>query len=100
MNKSKTNKQKDSDNSAKSLNGMCQCCMMPFKKDPKGSDREHNDYCSYCYENGKLNYQDDDVKEFKKAMVEAMVKRGEPKFKAKFFAFMAGFAPRWKKSKK
>jgi hypothetical protein len=29
-------------------------------------------------------------------MVNDMVGRGENKTKAKFFAFMAGFAPRWK----
>jgi hypothetical protein len=84
---------------SKPLTGMCQSCMMPFKKDPKGSDREHKDHCSYCFKDGALCYSGDDVKEFKKAMVEAMVKRGEPKLKAKFFAFMAGFAPRWKKKK-
>lgn len=39
----------------------------------------------------------DDVNEFKKAMIQAMVDRGESKLKARFFAFLAGFAPRWKK---
>lgn len=81
---------------AQTLKGNCESCMMPFKKDPKGADREHQKYCSYCYENGKLNYEGDDVKEFKKAMIEAMVSRGENKTKARIFAFMAGFAPRWK----
>jgi hypothetical protein len=37
------------------------------------------------------------VHEFKKAMVVAIVGRGESKLKAHFFAFMAGFAPRWRK---
>lgn len=71
--------------------------MMPFKKDPKGVDREHEKYCSYCFVDGKLCYEGTDVKEFKKAMVDAMVARGENRFKAKLFAFMSGFAPRWKK---
>ncbi len=70
---------------------------MPFKKDPKGEQREHEKYCSYCYENGKLKYEGADVREFKKAMIEAIVARGESRTKARFFAFMAGFAPRWKK---
>jgi hypothetical protein len=30
-------------------------------------------------------------------MIDAIVARGEPRWKAQFFAFMAGFAPRWKK---
>jgi hypothetical protein len=87
-----------SENPDKTLDGMCQSCMMPFKKDPKGAKRESEKYCSYCYSDGKLCYPGDNVKEFKKAMVEAMVARGEPELKAKFFAFMAGFAPRWKET--
>jgi hypothetical protein len=70
---------------------------MPFKKDPKGENRESAIYCSYCFYNGKLAYPGSDVKEFKKAMVNAIVARGESKLKAHLFAFMAGFAPRWKK---
>ena len=81
----------------KTLNGSCESCLMPFKKDPKGVNREHEKHCSYCYSNGKLRYEGNDVNEFKKAMVDAIVARGESKLKAKLFAFMAGFAPRWKK---
>lgn len=81
----------------KTLQGNCESCMMPFKKDPKGINREHEKYCSYCYTNGKLCYEGNDVKEFKKAMINAIVARGESRLKANFFAFMAGFAPRWKK---
>ncbi len=81
----------------KSLDGTCESCMMPFKKDPQGAAREHEKYCSYCFRDGKLCYEGDDVKEFKKAMIADMTSRGENPMKAKFFAFMAGFAPRWKK---
>ncbi len=80
----------------KALDGMCESCMMPFKKDKLGEKRESEKYCSYCFKDGKLCYEGNDVKEFKKVMVEEIVKRGEPKWKAKLFAFMAGFAPRWK----
>lgn len=72
---------------------------MPFKKDPKGAGREHDSYCSHCYAHGSLVYEGTDVKEFKRAMVAAIVARGESKLKARFFAFMAGFAPRWKKKR-
>ncbi len=82
---------------SKTLDGMCESCMMPFKKDPLGAEREHEKYCSYCYRDGRLCYEGDDVHEFKKAMIDDMVSRGEPKLKAQFFAYMAGFAPRWKK---
>lgn len=80
----------------KSLTGMCEGCMMPFTKDPKGADRESEKYCSYCFNNGKLCYEGSDVKEFKKAMVEAIVARGESRIMANIYAFMSGFAPRWK----
>lgn len=80
----------------KKLNGMCASCMMPFKKDPKGVNREATEYCSYCFSNGKLNYAGNDVNEFKKEMIKAITDRGESKIKARIYAFMAGFAPRWK----
>lgn len=81
----------------KTLTGMCDSCLMPFKKDPKGKNREHQHFCSYCYTNGKLCYEGTDLKEFKKEMINAIVARGESRLKAHLFAFMAGFAPRWKK---
>ena len=77
-------------------NEMCESCLMPFKKDPLGDKRESPEYCSYCFKDGKLCYEGDDLKGFKKAMIAAIVARGESKIKAHFFAFMAGFAPRWK----
>ena len=83
--------------SAKKLEGNCESCMMPFKKDPVGSDRENEKYCSNCFSDGKLAYEGTDVREFKKGMVNSMVAHGQPKLKAKFFAYLAGFAPRWKK---
>lgn len=69
---------------------------MPFKKDPKGKNREHADYCSYCYADGRLCYEGTDVKEFKAGMIHSMTARGNNPLKAKFFAYMSGFAPRWK----
>lgn len=81
----------------KSTNGMCDSCAMPLSKDPKGENREHQNFCSYCFTNGKLCYEGKDLKEFKKGMIEAITSRGESRFKAKLFAFMAGFAPRWQK---
>lgn len=82
-----------------SLAGNCESCLMPFKKDPKGTARETQKYCSYCFENGKLNYEGTDLKEFKRAMTDAITARGESKVKAYLFAYMAGFAPRWKQGK-
>ena len=74
---------------------MCESCMMPLDKDPgvSGSDK----YCSYCFKNGKLVYEGNDLKQFQKMAYEGMRARGTNVFLAKFFTFMIRFAPRWKK---
>lgn len=84
---------------AQTLEGYCQSCSMPFRKDPKGENRESKIYCTYCFSNGQLCYAGTDLKEFKQEMIKAITARGESKWKARLFAFMAGFAPRWKKKK-
>lgn len=77
--------------------GMCQSCLMPFNKDPKGESRAREEYCSYCCDTNGVIYKGDDWSVFKHEMYNAIITRGEPKWKAWFFTFMAGFAPRWKK---
>lgn len=77
-------------------NKKCESCLMPFSKDP--GIRESDKYCSYCFKDGKLCYEGNDVEEFKKVCYENMTKGGINKMKAKFFTWMIGFAPRWKKS--
>ena len=76
-------------------NRNCESCMMPLSKDPRvsGSDK----YCSYCFKDGKLCYEGNDVNEFKKVCYEEMRKKGTNPLLAKFYTWMIGFAPRWKK---
>lgn len=76
-------------------NTYCESCFMPFSKDT--GHRESDKYCSLCFQNGKLNYEGSDVKEFQKVVYKSMTDRGMNKLKAKFFTFMIRFAPRWKK---
>jgi len=68
---------------------------MPLAKDPgqSGSDK----YCSFCFKEGKLCYEGNDLKEFQKRAYEGMRKQGMNLFVAKLFTFMIRFAPRWKK---
>ncbi|MFZ1654928.1 MAG: zinc ribbon domain-containing protein [Candidatus Moraniibacteriota bacterium] len=73
---------------------MCESCMMPLDKDP--GEQEDDRYCSYCFKDGKLCYEGTDLKEFQRIAYENMVKQGMNKYKAKFFAWMIRFAPRWK----
>ncbi len=70
---------------------------MPFDKDT--GKRESDKYCSLCFKDGKLCYEGD-LKTFQKICYDAMVKSGMNPFKAKLFAFMIRFAPRWKNQAK
>ncbi len=74
---------------------MCESCLMPLDRDT--GIRESEQYCSLCFNNGKLCYEGNDLKEFQKVCYESMVARGMNKFKAKIFTFMIRFAPRWKR---
>lgn len=76
-------------------NKNCESCLMPLAKDP--GVRESNIYCSYCFKDGKLCYEGNDLDEFKKRAYESMIGHGTSKLMAKFYTWMIGFAPRWKK---
>lgn len=67
---------------------------MPFSKDP--GHRESEKYCSYCFQNGKLTYEGNDVEEFKRCSYKAMRAKGMNPVIAHIFTWMIGFAPRWK----
>ncbi len=71
---------------------------MPLAKDPgkSGSDQ----YCSYCFRNGALVYQGNDLKEFQRRCYQGMLEKGMNKWTAKFFTWMVRFAPRWKKGQR
>ncbi len=73
----------------------CESCFMPFSKAP--GVRESEQYCSYCFNNGKLCYEGDDVKEFQKAAYRGMRSHGMNVLQAKFFTWLIKFAPRWRK---
>lgn len=75
----------------------CESCLMPFSKD--SGKREHERYCSLCYQNGKLSYEGDDLREFQKQCYDAMRHSGMNVFKASFFTFMIRFAKRWQRGR-
>lgn len=74
---------------------MCESCFMPFDKDP--GTRESDQYCSYCFKNGGFVYDGGSLKEFQRLSYEGMRSGGMSPMKAKVFAWMIRFAPRWKK---
>jgi hypothetical protein len=67
---------------------------MPFSKDP--GKRESDKYCSYCFQNGKLNAEGASLEDFKKRCYEGMIKNGTNKYLAKFFTWTIQFAPYWR----
>lgn len=73
----------------------CESCLMPFPKDP--GVRESEKYCSYCFKNGALTYQGNDIKEFQRTCYTKMRANGVNFFLARLYTFMIRFAPRWKK---
>lgn len=68
---------------------------MPLAKDPGVSGSEK--YCSYCFKDGKLCYEGNDLKEFQKMSYQGMVEGGMSKPKAWLLTWLIRFAPRWKK---
>lgn len=73
----------------------CESCLMPFSKDLGVLENEK--YCSYCFKNGKLCYEGNDLKEFQKIAYKGMRANGIGPIKAKFFTWIIRFAPRWRK---
>lgn len=71
----------------------CESCFMPLDQDPGVSESDR--YCSLCFRDGKLCYEGD-WKGFRDAAYAGMIARGMHPFKARFFAWMTRFAPRWR----
>ncbi|MFZ2594101.1 MAG: zinc ribbon domain-containing protein [Minisyncoccia bacterium] len=75
----------------------CESCLMPLSKDT--GVRESDTYCSYCFTDGKLCYEGEDVKEFQKICYESMRAHGMNVILASFYTWCIRFAPRWKGKK-
>ena len=73
---------------------MCDSCLMPFKNDL--GERESEQYCSLCFQNGELQYKGDSLKEFQDIVYASMRSRGEGWIFSNFAVFMIRFAPRWR----
>lgn len=69
---------------------------MPLDGKHGQTERENERYCNYCFRDGKLTYEGNDLKEFQKRSYEAMVGQGTGRLRARFFAWIIRFAPRWK----
>jgi len=74
----------------------CESCGMPLSKDP--GKRESDRYCSYCYSNGRLFYEGNDLKEFQRVAYERMRAQGTSPILARLCTHMIRYAPRWRKA--
>lgn len=77
--------------------GSCAACMMPFTKDP--GVRENPAYCSYCFNNGKLNCEGMNLSDFQAMCYQSMKKSGMHTILAKIYTWMIRFAPYWRNKK-
>lgn len=68
---------------------------MPFSADE--GVRESENYCSYCFKDGKLCYEGTDLKEFQKICYEGMRSHGMNPILARVYTWSIRFAPRWRK---
>ena len=79
----------------------CQSCGMPLKADPKGggtnADGSHsNEYCSLCYQSGKLINPEMTIDEMRALIIEKLGEKGYPRFIARFFTIGLDRLKRWR----
>jgi len=79
----------------------CQSCGMPLKADPKGGGTNadgslSNEYCSLCYENGKLINPEMTIDEMRALIIEKLGEKGYPRFVAWFFTIGLNRLKRWR----
>ncbi|MDI1302673.1 MAG: zinc ribbon domain-containing protein [bacterium] len=79
----------------------CQSCGMPLKADPghggTNADGSHSDeYCSYCYANGRFFQPEMTIDQMKALVVAKLREKGFPGFVARFFASGLRNLKRWR----
>ncbi|MBX7164978.1 MAG: zinc ribbon domain-containing protein [Pirellulales bacterium] len=78
----------------------CQSCGMPLKVDPERGGSEHDgsrstEYCSYCYQHGKLLQPEMTIDEMRALIIEKLGEKGYPRFIARLFTIGLHRLKRW-----
>ncbi len=78
----------------------CQSCGMPLKADPQGGGtnadgRLSDEYCSFCFQNGKLVNPAMTIDEMRALIIEKLGEKGYPRFIARFFTIGLNRLKRW-----
>ncbi len=82
---------------------VCQSCGMPMNKDPDGGGTEadgtrSSKYCSLCYDEGAFRQSDFDVAQMQAFCIDALQKKGMPRFMGWVFTRSLPRLERWKTS--
>lgn len=79
---------------------VCQSCGMPMNKDPGGGGTEadgtrSSKYCSLCYDDGGFRQPDFDVAQMQAFCIDALHKKGMPRFMGWVFTRSLPRLERW-----
>ncbi len=75
----------------------CHMCLVLLEVEH--AEREHSDYCNYCYQNGQIVYKKDDIHDFRRRYFDKMYAEGSNEFVARFHTLLIGSAPYWKEKR-
>jgi hypothetical protein len=83
-------------------NNKCEMCFMPLGINFVDSGNEIDGtksmkFCKYCYKNGKICYEGNDLKEFQDICYKQMLSNGMWKPQAWILSWTIQFAPYWKR---
>jgi len=76
------------------MNGYCDMCLVVI--DHTVAKVNNTKYCSFCYQDGRLVYAEDDIHTFRKRYFDKLHAEGANEFVARFHTLLIGSAPYWK----
>ncbi|MFT5831977.1 MAG: hypothetical protein ACI9SY_000355 [Candidatus Paceibacteria bacterium] len=75
----------------------CNMCLVVLEGEH--SQREKEEYCNFCFQEGRLVYVRDDIHDFRRRYFDKMYAEGSNEFVARFHTLLIGFAPYWKEKR-
>ena len=69
---------------------ICERCLTGI-----GSEAESATLCTFCFQDGRLQYAQDDVHTFRRRYFDKLHAEGASKFVARFHTLLIGHAPYW-----
>jgi predicted amidohydrolase len=75
----------------------CNMCLVVLEGEH--SQREKEEYCNFCFQEGRLVYVRDNIHDFRRRYFEKKYAVGASDFVARFHTLLIGFAPYWKEKR-